>query len=242
MRSENDLRAAFAARAADAPQAEDVLRAVARAEQSVRPRGRRTWVRWLVPAVAVAAAVAIAVPLALGANGPGRTKAGARSGATAPSQAAAGLGGSAAGSVAPESRAAGAALAVCRPDQVRAVLTAHGNGATLTLTAGSTSCTVARVPVVVWPAQPPREPGAARSGARAPEAERPGPGYGILHEGGTASATIGWAGPCASPVGRTVQIDWGAGLVTVQVSGPSSAACAGSSGIPPRVGAFTGLS
>ncbi len=58
-RSEDDLRAAFAAKATQAPKAEDVLRAVRRA---TRPRPSK--LRWLLPAVAAAAAA----PAAMSAN------------------------------------------------------------------------------------------------------------------------------------------------------------------------------
>jgi len=60
MRSEDDLRAAFTAKADDAPAADQVLRAVRRAA-SRRPDRRR----WLVPVIGVAAAAAVGVPLAL---------------------------------------------------------------------------------------------------------------------------------------------------------------------------------
>lgn len=238
MRSEDDLRAAFAAKAGDAPRAEDVLRAVARAERAARPRGRRTWLRWLVPAVTVAAAAAVAVPLALSGSGSGSEKAGSASVASASAQTSAG----GAGAQAPQARSQGAAAAVCRPDQVRAAITVHGNDATLTLTSGATACTVARVPVLMRPAPVAQQPGSAGSGASAPEAERPAPSYGILRQGTTASAPVRWGGPCAAPAGGSVLVNWGAGPVTVPVRGLTSGACIGSSATPPRVGAFAGLS
>lgn len=237
MRSEDELRAAFAAKAADAPRAEDVLRAVVRAEQSARPRGRRTWVRWLVPAVTAAAAAAIAVPLVLSGNGSGREQAGSGSVATGSSEAAAG-----GASAAPQAPSARAASVVCRPDQVRAAISVHGRDATLDLTAGSTSCAVARVPIVRWQAPPGQLPGSARGGANAPEAERPASSYGTLRQGTTASAPIGWGGACGASPRGTVLVDWGAGPVTVQLSGRPSVACPGPPAGAPHVGPFTGLS
>ena len=60
-RSEDELRAAFTAKATEAPRAEDVLRAVRR--EVYQPPVRR---RWLAPAVAAVVIAAIGVPLGIG--------------------------------------------------------------------------------------------------------------------------------------------------------------------------------
>ena len=61
MRDEDELRAAFQQKAAEAPRAADVLRAV-RTREASPPAPRR---RWLMPAVAGAAAIAVGLPLGI---------------------------------------------------------------------------------------------------------------------------------------------------------------------------------
>ncbi len=144
-RSEDDLRAAFAAKATQAPKAEDVLRAVRRA---TRPRPSR--LRWLLPAVGAAAAVAVAVPIALSVShsNTGSAKQNAAAGGAADASKEAGR------QAAPSAPGAMSANnGVCRPDQVRAAVTVRRDAgverATLTVTALA-DCRIARVPRVTW--------------------------------------------------------------------------------------------
>ena len=144
-RSEDDLRAAFAAKATQAPKAEDVLRAVRRA---TRPRPSR--LRWLLPAVGAAAAAAVAVPIALSVShsNTGSAKQNAAAGGAVDASK------EARGQAAPSAPAGMSAdNGVCRPDQVRAAVTVRRDAgverATLTVTALA-DCRIARVPRVTW--------------------------------------------------------------------------------------------
>jgi hypothetical protein len=243
-RSEDDLRAAFAAKATQAPKAEDVLRAVRRA---TRPRPSR--LRWLLPAVAAAAAVAVAVPIALSvsdSNG-GSTK-------HAPNAAAgAGVDSSkqAEGEATPNAQAPMSANnGVCRPDQVRAAVTVRRDAgvehATLTVTALA-DCRIARVPRVTWngapvpAAVPAPDAGATRRSSGAPT-EAAADVYGRLAAGATATATIHAAGPCSTGSGDTVRVDWGAGEVELHAAGAAPRCEAPAQSAKLNIGPFSGLS
>ncbi|HEY2982702.1 MAG TPA: hypothetical protein VGJ38_01030 [Jatrophihabitantaceae bacterium] len=243
-RSEDDLRAAFAAKATQAPKAEDVLRAVRRA---TRPRPSR--LRWLLPAVAAAAAVAIAVPIALSVSdstgGPSRK---------APANAAAGGGVDASkearGAASPSAPAAMSANGVCRPDQVRAAVTVRRDAgverATLTVTALA-DCRIARVPRVTWngatvlAAVPAPTYGDTqhRSGASSEASTDP---YGRLAAGATATATIHAADQCSTRSGDTVRVDWGAGEVELHATGVAPRCEAAAQPAKLNIGPFSGLS
>jgi hypothetical protein len=244
--TEDDLRAAFIARAGDAPHAADVLRAVRHAK---RPRRRR--VRWLVPAVAAAAVAAIAVPLALNANDTGNKhgaekaaapSVNASSGRTAfDTQSSAGAGtaagNSAAGSARPPAPAQAAAL--CRPGDVMATLTVtDATHAVLVLTARGKTCSISRVPTLRWASVPARpEAVSTKASASLPG----GADLGRLADQ-VATAQVRWTGACAAPTRKTVQVNWGAGLVDVPVTETDSASCT-SAGKPTglTIGAFQGL-
>jgi hypothetical protein len=247
-RTEDDLRAAFAAKAEEAPNAADVLRAVRQAE-----RPRRTRPRWLVPAVAAVAVAAIAVPLALHANDTANKhgaekaaapSANAGSGGTAfdtqstPGARKAPENGAAAGSASPPKAAL--ATTVCRPDDVMATLTVtDATHAVLVLTARGTACSISRVPTLRWASVPARpEAISAKTSASLPS----GVGLGRLAEQAVATAQVHWTGACASPTGRTVQVDWGAGVVEVPLTETATASCT-SAGKPAglTIGAFNGL-
>jgi hypothetical protein len=246
-RSEDDLRAAFAAKATQVPEAEDVLRAVRRA---TRPRPSR--LRWLLPAVAAAAAVAVAVPIALSVNdsssGPSKK---------APARAAGGAGLDtttyAKGEAAPSAPAAmSAASGVCRPDQVRAAVTVRRDAgvehATLTVTALA-DCRIARVPRVTWNGAPvptavpgvtaPDASAQATSGAPGGAPTNP---YGRLAAGTTATATIYAAGQCSTASGDTVRVDWGAGEVELHATGAAPRCEAPAQSAKLNIGPFSGLS
>ncbi len=243
-RSEDDLRAAFAAKATQAPKAEDVLRAVRRA---TRPRPSK--LRWLLPAVAAAAAVAVAVPIALSVSD-------SNGGSTKHAPNAAAGGGAADASRKAEGQAAPSAPAamsanngVCRPDQVRAAVTVRRDAgverATLTVTALA-DCRIARVPRVTWNgatvgAVPAPDAGGTRSGSGAPRtatADR----YGLLAAGATATAIIAATDPCSARAGDAVQVDWGAGEVELHATGAAPRCEAPAQPARLNIGPFRGLS
>ena len=244
-RSEDDLRAAFAAKATQAPKAEDVLRAVRR---STRPRPSR--LRWLLPAVGAAAAVAVAVPIALSVShsNTGSAKQNAAAGGAADASKEAGR------QAAPSAPGAmSAANGVCRPDQVRAAVTVRRDAgverATLTVTALA-DCRIARVPRVTWngatvgaAAPDVTAPGAsgapATSGAPANAATSP---YGRLVAGATATATIAATDPCSARSGDAVRVDWGAGQVDLHATGAAPRCEAPARPAELHVGPFSGLS
>ena len=243
-RSEDDLRAAFAAKATQAPKADDVVRAV---RQATRPRPSR--LRWLLPVVAAAAAVAVAVPIALSvsdsndkkASAPeraaggadARTRYAAPSGASAPPGAA-----TSTQALVPKAPSAmGASSAVCRPQDVAATLTVRQQGnamsATLSITTRSGPCTIARIPSLRW--------GSLTARPAAPDA-RTSRAVGQLARGGTAIADVRWDATCMAPPG-SVRADWGAGYVDVRAGATPQAKC--EQLVAPsnlRIGAFTGLS
>lgn len=235
MRSEDDLRAAFAAKAGDAPAAERVLRGVRPAE-SPRPARRR----WLIPAVGVAAAAAVGVPLALAAShSPHRTtNADNRAGAPAPR--APSLGAPGAGSVPSQQAAAG--LGVCRPGDVTVTLRRDGDAAQLLVTSHGTPCRLARVPNLQWRngSTTYRSTDETATGGKATPAD-----LGLLPADGTATAPVQWAG-CGLPNGRVAYVDWGSGPVKVVVGAPTpTASCSevpGPADPTLRVGSLTGLS
>jgi hypothetical protein len=192
MRSEDELRAAFQQKAAEAPRAADVLRAVRGREAAPRVRRRR----WLVPALATAAAVAVGVPLGIALSHPSST--GTKKGAGgAQQETAAGAPlsraqGSAGGGQAPQRATA---AAICRPADV----TVRLQGATLIVTSRGVACELARVPA------------AGVAGRTMP---KPSGQFGLLAAGATATATLRGEGLCAA-LGGLLQVDWGAGPVRV---------------------------
>jgi hypothetical protein len=217
-RGEDELRAAFAAKAAEAPRADDVMRTVRR-EVTKQPSRRR----WVVPAAVIVAAAAVAVPLALSGEHGGSAQRG-----RAAAQSAA-----ASGEKAPAPAAAGTAGALCHLGDVTVAVRQTTTGATLSVTSRGPACALARVPQVVWPSS-------LYSTAR-PQSEPATGERGTLRAGTTATATVTWAGSCP-PVGDVVRVDWGAGPVEVHTT-PVPATCPMvGAGPPPHVGAFVGLS
>jgi hypothetical protein len=244
-RSEEDLRAAFAAKATQAPKAEDVLRAVRRA---TRPRPSK--LRWLLPAVAAAAATAVAVPIALNVSdsngGPSKK---------APARAAGGAGldtsKEARSQAAPSAPGAMSANnGVCRPDQVRAAVTVRRDAgverATLTVTALA-DCRIARVPRVTWngapvpAALPAPASGNAQHRSGAPS-EATTDSYGRLAAGATATATIEATDQCSTRAGDAVRVDWGAGEVELHATGAAPRCEAAAQPAKLNIGPFSGLS
>jgi len=238
MRSEDDLRAAFAAKTGDAPMAERVLRGV-RAAESPRPPRRR----WLVPAVGVAAAAAVGVPLALAAshsphrNANADNRAGAPGAPRAPS-----VGGPGAGSVPSPSQQAAAGLGVCRPGDVTVTLRRDGDAGQLLVTSHGTPCRLARVPNLQW------RNGSTTYGStdeKATGGKAAPADLGVLPAAATAIAPVQWAG-CGLPNGRVAYVDWGSGPVKVVVGAPTpTASCSrvpGPADPTLRVGPLTGLS
>ena len=238
-RSEDELRAAFAAKATQAPKAEDVLRAV---RQATRTRPSR--LRWLLPAVATAAAVAVAVPFALSVSD-------SNSGSTKTLGKAAGAGDARTQYQAPAAPSAmSASNGVCRPDQVHATVTLHRDAgverATLTVTALA-DCSLARVPRVTWngAAVPAPQPAPAQGGGQGgggASSKQAASQYGQLAAGATATATIQAADPCSASAGDAVRVDWGAGEVELRATGASACAAREKQEARLNIGPFTGLS
>jgi hypothetical protein len=193
MRGEDELRAAFQQKAAEAPHAADVLRAVRSREAA--PRVRR---RWLVPAAAVGTiAVAVGIPLGIALSHPSTEKKGAGGAQAETAAAGAGSSPAAAGGSAASRQAAPQAtgVAICRPTDVGVTL----RGAALTVTSRGAACELARVPAVGLAGRPmPKPPGR----------------FGVLAAGATATSTLQGQGRCAALAGP-LQVDWGAGPVRV---------------------------
>ncbi|HEY3718230.1 MAG TPA: hypothetical protein VGL39_27200 [Jatrophihabitantaceae bacterium] len=246
-RSEDELRAAFAAKATEAPQAEDVLRAVRR--EVYRPPARR---RWLAPAVATAVIAAIGIPLGIGLSHGNNTSEKKAGDAAMGASSGAGSGSAAAGrSAGTAPRAARLADSVCRPSDVTVTVRRDAAGAAiLTVTSRGTACRLDRVPRVQWTdngtaidAQPesavpgPSGPSGS-SGSSAKAADQ----LGVLPAGSTATATVRWAGNCGQPAGDVVRVDWGAGTVEAHAGAETQRTCARQTKPVLRVSAFTGLS
>jgi hypothetical protein len=192
MRGEDELRAAFQQKAAEAPHAADVLRALRSREAA--PRVRR---RWLVPAAAVGTiAVAVGIPLGIALSHPSTEKKGAggpqaETAAAGAGSSAAEAGSSAAGRAAPQATG----VAICRPTDVAVTL----RGAALTVTSRGAACELARVPAVGLAGRPmPKPPGR----------------FAVLAAGATATSTLQGQGRCAALAGP-LQVDWGSGPVRV---------------------------
>jgi hypothetical protein len=221
MRGEDELRAAFQQKAAEAPRAADVLRAV-RAREAA-PRVRR---RWLVPAAAFTTiAVAVGIPLTIALSHSSTEKKGA--GGAQPETAVAGAasspaaaGGSAASRQAGPNETAPQATGVriCRPADVAVTL----RGAALTVTSRGAACELARVPAVGLGGRPMPKPRGR---------------FGVLAAGATATSTLQGQGQCAAPA-VALQVDWGAGPVRVSEA-TTLPSCLPVSAL--QASAFTGL-
>lgn len=227
MRSEDDLRAAFTAKADDAPAADQVLRAVRRAE-SRRPEGRR----WLVPVIGVAVAAAVGVPLVLAISHSSDTSSRKADSGQLPVQTTAG--GAAAGSAngggstrgarsagakpnAPGPNPSAASLALCSRDDVSVSLRRDAGAGALIVTSRGPACRMARVPSLQWPSGSTTfgtEPGSSHD-KLSPAS------FGVLPADGTASADVQWTG-CSLPDGTVVYVDWGDGPVAVNVAAASA--------------------
>ncbi|HZE49098.1 MAG TPA: hypothetical protein VE074_06005 [Jatrophihabitantaceae bacterium] len=225
MRSEDDLRAAFTAKADDAPAADQVLRAVRRAA-SRRPDRRR----WLVPVIGVAAAAAVGVPLALAVSHSSNTssrKAGSGNLQTAAGGRAAGSANDssagAAGSAAAKPNAPGPnPSALCSPDDVSVSVRREAGEGALLVTSRGPACRMARVPSLSWPS------GSTTFGTQSDDSQekRNPANFGVLPVHGFATARVRWHG-CGLPSGMVVYVDWGNGPVKVTVAAaPSPAGCA----------------
>lgn len=213
MRSEDELRAAFQQKAAEAPPAADVVRAV-RAREAA-PQVRR---RWLVPAIAGAVAVAVGVPLGIALSHPSgsgtKYNAGARHAeSSAPSP------GTAGGLARPEAPNA-ASIPICGQADVVVRIQSES----LQITSQGTSCLLARVPSVQIGATP----------------AAPAHVFGTLAPHATATAPLHWAAGCAGPAPGVLRVDWGAGPVAVHVAATPGRVCSQPSPTP-SAGPFTGL-
>jgi len=233
-RSEDDLRAAFAAKATEAPAASDVARAV---NQAVHQGRRRRRPGWLVPAVAAAAAVAVGVPLGIaltsGGNSSHEKAAPAASAQTYAASGSAAASDSARRATPQLPGLGGAGSATCGPSDVTVTIRRSGTGATLTVTSRGKPCELDRLPTVQWPA-----------GATSSTASRPAPkaATGLLAAGASATAVVQSAAACVLP-GDVVDVDWGAGPVEVRVEGVSAGtSCSQAGAESVQVGEFDGLS
>jgi hypothetical protein len=241
-RSEDELRAAFVAKADEAPRADDVLRAVRGAVYEQR-RSRR---RWLVPAVGAAVVVAgvgLGVGLTSG-NGSHHQTADNARGEAGGGQVS-GSGPLAASAPNPQqlppsagSAAAGAGVPsdLCRPADVTVTVQRDAAGATLRVSSHRLACRLNRVPQVQWTGNGPPYSSEQTDGKAIP-VEPPG----LLPAGATATATVHWTGSCGGPPGDVVRVDWGAGPVEVHPAGTPQPVCSTPQVAPPSVGAFTGL-
>lgn len=213
MRSEDELRAAFQQKAAEAPRADDVLRAVRARDAAPRVRRRR----WLVPALAGAAAIAVGVPLGIAlSHQPSTATKKSAGGAQHETAAAVPRGGQSRAAVPGQATAELALAPICRPNDV----TVSVQPDSLRITSRGTTCRLARVPSV-------------ESGGTVPAPAR---SYGTLTPGATAIAPLSWTASCGASAGGVIRIDWGAGPVEVHAAGVSEASCA-----PPSVGPLDGL-
>jgi hypothetical protein len=216
VRDEDELRAAFQQKAAEAPRAADVLRAV-RAREAVPPARRR---RWLMPAVAGAAAIAVGVPLGIALSHSSSSEKNKSAGAAhEQTTAASGRGAERAGA-GPQNAPEAAAARICS----QADVTVSVQGDTLRITSRGAACQLIRVPSVRVGAAPSATPTAS---ARE---------FATLVPRTTATAPLHWTGSCATRTGGVIRVDWGAGPVEVHAARVPNASCGAAS-----VGPLQGL-
>jgi hypothetical protein len=252
MRTEDDLRAAFALAAQDAPNPLEALAKLADAERTDRVRGsRRTnWRGRWVPLAAVAAVVlAIAVPVALiahsSSNDRKASSASAAQGgaehdaAIAPSAAA---GAAAAGSTGPAATSTAGPTSVatpgpvlppppvsggplCTPADVSLSLTWRSVGSALAGILTATNHTGAACDLAVKPAIYPLDTGGQRLDVLDAATDEGYAGPTQLAAGARTSSTLSWNGWCGAKAGSTAQVEWGAGTATATVAGPTTPGC-----------------
>jgi hypothetical protein len=209
MRTENDLRAAFAAKAEEAPRADAVRRAVAR--RYADRRARRHWTLSMATLTAVVV-VAAAGCFALIRYGGDSMKSGSS----------AGSGGGLSQKAPAVSGAAGAAEPVCRPADLALSLgwRRAATGLVGTVTAvnhGRTACDLAVRPTV----RPISAAGTVLAVATLNPAGRPAGARQLLPDA-RASAAISWPAWCGPPAGHLAQIGWNGHFVQVRVTGPAT--------------------
>ncbi len=235
-RTEDDLRAAFTLAAQDAPSTQDVLGRLATSE---RPAGRavrrsrdRSW--WPIAAVA-AVVLAVAVPVGFAVSNGGNSSKSSSSiaGGADLAKAPAASSGSAAGGpmnlspVAPVPPVVASGGPLCQLTDVALTFTwtSTGSGLKGALTAHNISgiaCDLA-----VKPAIYPLGTNRVRLEVTNVVTAEGYAGPTDLLPNANASSTITWNSWCGSPADNGVQVDWGAGPVTVTVQGPTTPSCVG---------------
>jgi Protein of unknown function (DUF4232) len=238
MRTEKDLRAAFAAKAEEAPRAEAVRRAAAR--RHADRRGRRHWrlqMATLTTVVLVVAAGCFALIRYGNTNGEKSSSSGGGG---------AGYGGaltSSSASAKGNSVADAASGPVCRPAQLTLSLTWRraATGLVGTVTAvnhGNAGCNLAVRPVV----RPLSPAGTVLPVATADSAQQPAVPQGLF-PGLRANATVTWPAWCGASAGQLAEIGWNGQFVQVRVTGAATTPTCGH-GVGTRItsGLFTPLS
>jgi hypothetical protein len=237
-RTEDDLRAAFALAAQEAPATDGVLARLRAAEHPPVTAARRSrFPRWAPIAAAAAVVIAVGVPIAIvQAGGSSKTSSASSSGSakfSAPSAAASGAAGdsavsgpahSAPGLVSPNEKAPSAGV-VCQPGDVALALTwtATSSGLQGTVTARNTSSIACDL--AVKPSVYPLDAKRVRLPVQNIMSAEGYAGPSRLLPNATASSTITWPSWCGAKADSGAQIDWGVGPVTVTVTGPTTPSC-----------------
>jgi hypothetical protein len=253
-RTEDDLRAAFALAAQQAPSTEDVLARLAAAQREIPPariaRRRRALRVWL-PIAAVAAvvlAVGIPVGIELGNNRGQQYSAGssieaadgkgADNSSAAGSSRAAGSNGIAGGpinggsepglgpEVAPSNEPSTGRT--CPPADVALSLAWTESGGRLTGTLSATNRMSLPCDLAVQPAVYPLDQHGVRLAVDNIASAEGYAGPRRLLPGHTATSTINWPGWCGVPAGHQVEVGWGTGAgdpATVTATGPTTPSC-----------------
>jgi hypothetical protein len=252
-RTEDDLRAAFALAAQDAPSGAEVLAKVRAAQHGARPVPTRSRARgrWAPLAAVAAILIVVGVPVALIARSDSSNRASSSSGAgganadvkaAAPEHAASG---GATGDAAAESSSAAAggpgvvvpgpgvstptvypsAGRTCTPSDVTLTLRWQHDGTSLGGLLQATNHTSAACDLAVKPAIYPVGSDGNRLAVLDAVSAEGYVGPTRLLPGATTSSTLSWTGWCGPAASTTAQVDWGAGVATVTVSGPTTPSC-----------------
>lgn len=231
-RLEDDLRAAFARAALNAPDRVQVLATVAARRRGAAGRPHRSR-RWLPLVAAIAAVGAVVVPLVLligprDGNHPtasARNAAVGATGVTAPGVAATGAPTAGATPSTALSDSGPAAVGeLCTPAQVSLTLAWTASDSALAGSLTATNHDPSACELLVKPIITPLADNGTPLGVPNVISEEANIGPGRLRPGASATSKILWRGSCGAPV-HAVQVSWGTGPVTVMATGRSTAPC-----------------
>jgi hypothetical protein len=248
-RTEDDLRAAIAMAAQEAPSAADVRARLAVPSAVSSPaRPPRRWGTWAPLAAAAVVLLAIGVPIAISQSsstqksssnsasglavaGSSGDKAGESNGFSA--------GSATSGPINPNAPSTGlpsdgpSAGHVCTPTEVSLKLVWATTGASLTGTLTATNISSAACDLLVKPSVTPLGTNGTPLDIQNIASAEAKIGPQQLLPGASTVSTITWNGWCGAAASNQAQVSWGTGTATAAVSGPLNPTCASSN--PPRL-------